>query len=172
MKVWREKDKVLGTAIWRADFEYKKKRYRPKAFTKTDLAELITQIKSNADRKKVGLDSRAPKVSIDQLVSEHVKDFDLTIPYYRRALVVLGMFKKSVGKDTAVTEIGATELKAYVRFRRSQNPKLQNSSVNKDLTYISKMFSDAHSYFKELKDYKLSRMPWEAESTKTSQRTI
>lgn len=172
MKVWKEKDKKLSTYIWKADFRCKGKRYRPTAFTKDELLQVVIQIKSNATREAVGLSPKLPPVTLAELLQEHTKDFDLSVEYYRRGKVVLEAFVEHVGTGAIATATGTSDIRAFMRHRRVKNPKLQNSSLNKDLTYISKMFSAAHEYFRELHDFKGPRIPWETESTKRKERVI
>jgi integrase len=171
MKITREKDNTLKTWIWKADFRCNKKRYRPWAFSKTELEEKIRQIQNNADREKLGFRAKG-KITLKQAVAIHVKDFNLDIEYYRRGKVVLEMLRDVVGPEMLITEVATSDIKDFVRHRRTQNPKLKNSSINKDLTYISKLFSQVNENFKELKDFNPPKMPWESESTRPNDRTI
>lgn len=173
MKIWKEKDKKLRNKyIWRADFTCKGKRKKPWAYSKDELEQLITQIKSNATKAKHGLATNAPKITTEDLVAEHIKDFDLTVEYYRRGKVVLEMFRDHVGSETPVDKISTVDFRTYIRERRRKNPKLQNSSINKDLTYLSKLLSDAPELFKELADFKSPKIPWQTESKKPNDRVI
>lgn len=172
MKITKTKDKLLRTWVWQADFTCKGRRYKPKAFSKEELERIIIQIKSNANLRSVGLPTNAPKISVSQLVSEHIRDFNYDVEYYRRAKVVVEAFMSFVGGDTAVESITPADLRGFIRYRRTQNPRLQNSSINKDLTFISKMLSSAHEYFRQLASYTAPRMPWEPESTRRNDRVI
>jgi integrase len=82
------------------------------------------------------------------------------------------MFRDHVGADSAVEELATADFKSYIRFRRSRNPKLRNVSVNKDLTYLSRLLSSANEYFKQLDGYVPPRIPWEPESSKPNDRVI
>lgn len=171
MKIWKDKDKA-GQVVWKSDFTYKGKKYRPSAYTEDGLNDLIKQIRSNADRAAVGLVPDAVPVNLLELVAEHVRDFDYSIEYYRRAKVVFEMFRDHIGGDVPVKNLATADYRSYIRFRRTQNPKLQNSSVNKDLTYLSKLLSTAHEYFRELDGFNPPKVPWLSESTKPNDRTI
>src|SRR5580765_7622093 len=170
MKIFRTKDTLLNSWIWNADFTYKGQRYRPHAFTKADLEEVITQIKSTADRKKVGLPSRAPQITVQQLFDEHVKTFDLEKKTHRRGKVVLEDFLKS-NREKAVEEIEASDVHSFIRTRKSKSD-LKSESVNKEVGYISAMFREAPNYFKQLAKYQRPKMPWESVAKNTSQRPI
>lgn len=172
MKLWKEKDAKLKVWVHRADFTVKGKRYKPKAFTKEDLEKTIIQIKSAALKTKVGLPADVPAITLGELVAEHLKDFDYDVEYYRRGKVVLEMFRDVIGEDEPVEQLATADIRSFIRFRRSQNPKLQNSSINKDITYISKLFSSASEYFRELEDWSSPKLPWETESTKRKDRVI
>jgi integrase len=171
MKIDREKHPTLNAWVWKADFRCNKKRYRPWAFSKAELDEKIRQIQNNADREKLGFKTGG-KITLGQAIALHIKDYDLSIEYYRRGKVVLEMLRAIIGTDMLMTSLTTSDLKDFIRYRRSQNPKLQNSSINKDLTYISQFVSKASENFKELKDYNPPRIPWESESTKPNDRTI
>jgi integrase len=171
MKIEREKDSDLNTWIWKADFRCNKKRYRPWAFSKSELEEKIRQIQNTADREKLGFKTDGT-ITLGRAIAVHLKDFDLSVEYYRRGKVVLEMLSGVVGAEMLMTNLATSDLKDFIRYRRSQNPKLQNSSINKDLTYISKFLSQVSENFKELKDFSGPKIPWESESTKPNERTI
>src|SRR5687767_11262075 len=101
MKIWREKDKDLNVWVWKANFMHKGKRHRPYAYSKADLEELIIQTKSNSDRKKIGLDSRAPKLTVKEIFEAHETP---DTKNGRRARVVLEMFVSRIG-DRPVMDV-------------------------------------------------------------------
>lgn len=171
MKIWKERDKYKLT-VYRADFTVRGKRYKPKAYTKEELERIIIQIKSAALRVKAGLPAEVPPITLGELVAEHLKDFDYTVEYYRRGKVVIEMFRDLIGEREAVENIKAADLRGFVRLRRSQNPKIQASSINKDLTFLSKLFSSAPQYFRELEDWSPPKLPWEKEGKRKTGRVM
>jgi integrase len=172
VKIWKERDEKLKAWVHKADFTCRGKRYKPKAFTKDELEKTIIKIKSEALKKKAGLPADGPKITIGELVTEHLKDFNYEVEYYRRGKVVLENFRDFIGEDQPVEEIKAADLRGFIRHRKEQNPKLVNSSINKDLTYISKMLSSAREYFTELDNWTPIKLPWLTESTKRKDRVI
>jgi integrase len=171
MKIWREKDKKLGIWLWKADFTHKGKRKRPGAVKKEDLLDIITQIKSNALRKEVGLESRAPKITLKQLFDEHIRTFDLAKKTHRRGKVVLKSFLKYAGEDTPVGDVETVTVFKFISWRKEKS-LLKPESVNKEVGYISSMLGEAPNYFKQLAKYERPKMPWEAVAKDTNQRVI
>lgn len=171
MKIWKDWDEKLKRWIHKADFTYKGKRYRLEEFKKEDLEQVIVQIKSNVIRKSVGLESRAPKITIGDLLAEHIKDFDLSMKTHRRGKVIVEMFVKHLGSDIPVESLTTSDIRKYVRWRKSKSD-LMPESVNKEVGYISSMLKKASGHFKELDSYKPPKMPWESVPKNESQRVI
>ena len=171
MKIWKEKDEKLKVWVHKADFTFKGKRYRPEEFSKEALEDLIVQIKSNAIRTKVGLESRAPKITLGELLAQHEKEFDTRKKTHRRGKVVVKMFVKHAGSSTAVDQITTATVSAFVRWRKSKS-ELKPESVNKEVGYVSSMLREAPHYFKELANYTPPRMPWAKVPKNTTQRVI
>lgn len=171
MKITREKDKTLNTWIWKADFRHRGKRYRPKAFSKGDLEELVTQIKSNSDRREAGLKSRAPGITLRQLLDEHLREFDLTKKTHRRGRVILETFVDRMGGDTAVESLAAPDIRDFILWRKEKS-NLKPESVNKEVGYISSMLRRGPEYFRQLSDYVPPKMPWAKVPKESNQRVI
>lgn len=164
MKIEREKDTVLNTWIWKADFTYKKKRYRITAFSKSDLEDEIIAIKSADNRK-------ASSVILQQLFDEHIKGFDLSMKTHRRGKVVLLDFLKHIDAEMLVTNLATADVRSFINKRKAES-NLKPESVNKEVGYISVMLRDAGNCFKELADYVPPKMPWASVSPNTTQRVI
>lgn len=166
MKIWREKDKELNTWLWKADFTLNKKRYRPKAFSKSDLDAIITQIKSNAELKKHGLKTFAPPVTLQQIVNERIRELDLSIRSHRQTKTILRDFQKRVGSETAVEALTVSDIRAYVQAlkdarRKRRLPPFSPQTINKYLGMISSLLRRANTYFRLLDDFTPPAIPWE-----------
>lgn len=164
MKIEREKDTVLNTWIWKADFTHKKKRHRISAFSKADLEDQIIAIKS-ANKKQT------PNTTLQQLFDAHIKGFDLTKKSHRRGKVILLNFLQHVGSTMLVTDLGTADVRSYINKRKAASP-LKPESVNKEVGFISVMLRDAGNCFKELADYIPPKMPWASVPQNTTQRVI
>lgn len=164
MKIEREKDPVLNTWIWKADFTYKKKRHRIAAFSKSDLEDQIIALKS-ADRKQTA------SITLQQLFDEHIKGFDLKLKTHRRGKVILQDFLKRTDPAMLVTEIGTSDIRYYINKRKAESD-LKPESINKEVGYISAMLRDAANCFKELADYTPPKLPWASVPHNTTQRVI
>lgn len=164
MKIEREKDKELNAWIWKADFRYKKKRYRIKAFSKDALERKVIEIKSNADNP-------VSKVKFSQVVKERIKDFDLNDSNGRRKKKVLEMFQTFI-KDKNTLEITTSDYYDYVQFRRTQNKKISNVALNLELTCINSCLKASTNYFSGLEKFVAPRVPWQKVNRQRRRRTI
>lgn len=170
MKIWKERNEKLKIWVHKADFTHKGKRYRPEAESKEDLATAIVHIKAEANRKKYGLESRS-RITLELLLTEHLKEFDLTKKTHRRGKVVLNDFIETVGKSKNVEEVVISDIRTWIRKRKDESD-LMPESVNKEVGYVSSMLQEAHTYFKQLDGYKPPRMPWATVPKNTTQRVI
>lgn len=164
MNIRREKDKELNTWIWKADFRYKKKRYRIKAFNKESLDRKIIDIKSNADHPVL-------KVKFSLCVKERIKEFDLSDANGRRKKKVLEMFQTFI-KDKNTIEITTSDYYDYVQFRRSQNKKISNVALNLELTCINSCLKASTNYFAGLEKFLAPRVPWQKVNRQRRRRVI
>lgn len=181
MKIDRIKDKTLNTWIWKADFWYKKKKYRPTAFSKSELDNAIIAIKQKADKIALGLEAEQT-ITIKQLLDKHSKELGDADKNKKRAKTVCAQFVKKTGANLLVTELTDAEIYDYIRWRKDARLKLikkgnrtkpiRATSINKELSFILTMLKNSSRYFREMKGYAPPAMPWEKNDQQPRERII
>lgn len=170
MKIWREKDKILNSWIWKADFWYRKKKYRPTAFNKDALEREIIRLKTEADNDARGV--KVARVTLADCVKERVKDLDLSRQSHKQVKKILEIFDRLAGADKLLIEISSADFRAFINYLKEQNAEIAPQTINKYLGMISGCLSRAREYFAEMEDYQRPRVPWQKVSRRAKDRTI
>lgn len=187
MKVTGFKDATTRRTKWRAEFTCAKVRHRLVADSSEELYDQIDAVRRKARAVKLGLPVERRAVTLDELVSEHVRDFDLRDKNHRRAKTILEDFASRF-KGKSVREVTAKDLRDYARdlkaeFRARQQLReqvrrarattkkpyvtreildLSPHSLNKYLNFVSAALNAAPQLFEEdLGDYRPPKVPWE-----------
>lgn len=164
MKISREKDSVLKAWIWKADFRYRKKRYRLKAFSKSELEDLIIKTRRRADAGDTAL-LDAP-VTIGVLHEKYRSTLPNDTGNQRWKITVLSHFVDFINADKLVTDVMPADLNDYALSRRRVKDAKRNAAplsaqtYNKELSIINQMFKAAPSLFRSLTHYVPPRVAW------------
>ncbi len=92
----------------------------------------------------------------------------------QRGEKILRLFLAGFPSGAAVQDVRSSDLREFVKRLRRDSPRLKADSINRYLAFVSAMFKEAPSFFRELEeqDWRPPRFPWQKVSRRGRERVV
>ena len=169
MQIRKNYNKQKKRDFWHARFRLNNKEFTPTAETKSDLLDLIAEIRNQEkiekDNKKYNLKKEVP--SYIPTVSELLDEVLPTIPKHHQKTLAKRVFEIFIGllpPFTKVDELKKTHFQIYINHRNGQVGKqtkqpIKLTTIYKELYAISSALEQAPIYFDALENWKKPELP-------------
>ncbi|HMS41120.1 MAG TPA: tyrosine-type recombinase/integrase [Pyrinomonadaceae bacterium] len=169
MKIWKQYNKQKKRNFWHARFRLNGKQFVPTAETRTELDDLLAEIRNQEkiekDNKKYNLNKVVP--SYIPTVSELLDEVKPTIPkHHQRTLAerVFNIFTELLPPETKVDEIKKTHFQIYIKHRSAQVGKqtkqpVKLATIYKELYALSSALKQAPIYYDALEKWQMPELP-------------
>ena len=169
MQVWKKYNKQKKRDIWQARFRLNNKQFTPTAETKSDLLDLVAEIRNQEkiekENKKYNLNKVVP--SYIPPVSELLDEVLPTIPKHHQKTLskrVFETFVELLPPETKVNEIKKTHFQIYINHRSAQvgkqtNQPIKLATVYKELYALSSALKQAPIYYDALETWLMPELP-------------
>lgn len=164
MQIWKQLNKKEKKYYWHARFRINKTTFRPKAETKDDLDDLITDIKAQEktekDNKKFNLNRTVPSFipTVEELLIGDVLPTITNEKQNQIAGRVFGDFIALLPPELKVSELTTFHFQLYINDRRKHiskqtKEKLKPQTINKEIFYISGGLKEARNFYEALQNW-------------------
>ncbi len=169
MQIRKIYNKQKKRDFWHARFRFNKKEFTPTAATKSDLLDLIAEIRNQEkiekDNKKYNLQKEVP--SYIPTVSELLNEVLPTIQKHHQQTLAKRVFEIFIGllsPLTKVDELKKTHFQIYINHRNGQVGKqtkqpIKLTTIYKELYAISSALEQAPIYYDALENWKKPELP-------------
>ncbi len=159
---------------WSVDVTIGGERVRESGFaTKGLLEDFVAELKLKARRRRYGLQVEPAAVLIEQLVEAQIATLG-DDRNDQRGEKILRLFLAGFPSGAAVQDVRSSDLREFVKRLRRDSPRLKADSINRYLAFVSAMFKEAPSFFRELEeqDWRPPRFPWQKVSRRGRERVV
>jgi integrase len=151
---------------WQGDETIKGRRYRPRGDSKEEVETILSTIRLRQRQDKYDIRRDDDPVTIEELVAERLRDFDLNNTAHRHNKTVLEMFRAHFPAAKRVDRLTDADILAYKRgvleaFRKQHGRDMRANSITRNLEIVAAMLNHAGDYFPSLSAWKHPKMHYE-----------